>query len=141
MASNIKANGTDLDSIFKARGTSTARANVGWKVNNVDIADRYYASTYPTNNDRIANNTGLQSGGADLKTMFRDINYVLGPTITLQPTNLVLAYGATATFTVAATGVGTLYYQWRWNGVDVGGATSATYSFSNVDEADEGNYE
>ncbi|MFZ4526791.1 MAG: immunoglobulin domain-containing protein, partial [Chlorobium sp.] len=34
----------------------------------------------------------------------------------------------TATFTVAATGTGTLRYQWKKNGADITGATSASYT-------------
>lgn len=55
-----------------------------------------------------------------------------GPTITSQPANESVSVGDTAEFTVAATGAGTLSYQWK-NGADdtsISGATSATYSFT-----------
>lgn len=55
-----------------------------------------------------------------------------GPTITSQPANESVGVGDTAEFTVAATGTGTLSYQWK-NGADdtsISGATSATYSFT-----------
>ena len=49
------------------------------------------------------------------------------PTITVQPASQTVTAGATATFSVTATGSG-LTYQWRRNGSNIGGATSASYT-------------
>ena len=49
------------------------------------------------------------------------------PTILAQPSDLTVAEGRTATFVVAATGSGTLTYQWRRGGTDIPGATDASY--------------
>ncbi len=49
------------------------------------------------------------------------------PTITVQPSNQTVTAGATATFSVTATGSG-LTYQWRRNGTPIGGATSSSYT-------------
>ncbi len=49
------------------------------------------------------------------------------PTITVQPANQTVTAGATATFSVTATGSG-LTYQWRRNGTPIGGATSSSYT-------------
>lgn len=54
-------------------------------------------------------------------------------TIAQQPANLTVAAGAPASFTVGATcSGGTLQIQWQRNGVDIAGATAATYSFTTV---------
>jgi hypothetical protein len=45
------------------------------------------------------------------------------PTITTQPQSQTKYVGQTATFTVAATGTGSLSYQWKLGGVSIGGAT------------------
>ena len=51
------------------------------------------------------------------------------PSITTQPASQSVAVGGTdTTFSVAATGSGTLTYQWYFNGTAISGATSATYS-------------
>ncbi len=50
------------------------------------------------------------------------------PVITTQPANASVIVGQTATFTVVATGAGTLTYQWQRNNADIPGATSASYS-------------
>ncbi|HNG34733.1 MAG TPA: putative Ig domain-containing protein, partial [Blastocatellia bacterium] len=60
--------------------------------------------------------------------------------ITAQPTNQTACAGAAATFTVAATGAN-LTYQWRKGGVNIGGATSATYNIASVAATDAGSYD
>jgi uncharacterized delta-60 repeat protein len=49
------------------------------------------------------------------------------PSIPTQPANLTVISGQAATFSVTATGSGTLTYQWRQNGFPISGATSASY--------------
>jgi hypothetical protein len=48
--------------------------------------------------------------------------------ITAQPLSQTVPIGEAATFTVTATGTPGLSYQWSENGVDIAGATSASYS-------------
>lgn len=50
------------------------------------------------------------------------------PSITSQPSGQTVTAGATATFNVSATGTGSLTYQWRRNGTNISGATSASYT-------------
>jgi hypothetical protein len=50
------------------------------------------------------------------------------PSITVQPTNQTVTAPAAATFSVTATGTGSLTYQWRRNGTNIGGATSSSYT-------------
>src|SRR6516225_10808589 len=51
-----------------------------------------------------------------------------GPTIITQPADQIVTKGQTATFSVTASGSGSMTYQWRKNAVDIGGATSANYT-------------
>jgi Zn-dependent metalloprotease len=60
------------------------------------------------------------------------------PSITSQPANQTVAAGATATFTVTASGTAPLSYQWRKNGASVSGATSASYTTPATTTADNG---
>lgn len=60
------------------------------------------------------------------------------PTITQQPTNQTVEVGGNAAFSVVAAGTPPLSYQWRRNGADLAGVTSATYSFPNVTTNDSG---
>ncbi len=62
------------------------------------------------------------------------------PVITAQPVNLSASSGSTATFAVTATGAEPLSYQWRFNGADIVGATSASLELSLVSAASQGVY-
>jgi len=56
------------------------------------------------------------------------------------PTNAIYP-GATINLSATASGAPTLHYQWRKGGVEISGATDATYSKSNVAVSDSGNYD
>lgn len=50
------------------------------------------------------------------------------PTLTSQPAPQTVCVGASALFTVTATGTAPLSYQWKKNGADIAGATTAIYT-------------
>ena len=100
--------------------------------------------------------TGLPSGmvylkqGPDGNLYFLNVNngnfyriiYTLNqsPVITAHPQSISVSQGNTANFSVTASGAPTLTYQWRKNGVNIPGATSSTYSISNVQPSHAGQY-
>ncbi len=61
-------------------------------------------------------------------------------TITSQPANQAVCAGASASFSVAASGSG-LSYQWRKGGVNITNANSSSYTINNVANGDAGNYD
>lgn len=60
--------------------------------------------------------------------------------ITVPPINQTVSVSSNATFTVTATGTAPLVYQWRKDGVAIGGATGATLSLVNVQTNQAGGY-
>lgn len=58
------------------------------------------------------------------------------PSIATQPSNTTVPVGATATFTVSASGSAPLAYQWQRNGSNISGATSASYSVASAQSGD-----
>ncbi len=62
------------------------------------------------------------------------------PVITLDPSGASPCEGDAVTLSVAASGSPTLSYQWRKNGVDVGGATASSYSIASAILGDSGSY-
>src|SRR5467141_3701908 len=69
---------------------------------------------------------------------FTDSAAAVAPTITTQPGNQIATAGQTATFTVVATGTAPLSYQWRKSGVNIAGATAASYTTPATTTADSG---
>ena len=62
------------------------------------------------------------------------------PFITKQPVAQTVTAGQNVVFTVVATGTAPLSYQWYFNAAPVGGATSASYTITNVNTGQAGNY-
>lgn len=63
------------------------------------------------------------------------------PSITTQPASQTVTVGNSVTFSVAASGSGTLAYQWRKAGTAISGATSASYAISSATTGDAGSYD
>jgi Immunoglobulin I-set domain/Immunoglobulin domain len=70
----------------------------------------------------VTNTVGTATGGPATLTVNT------APIITSQPANQTVNAGKTATFSVTASGAGTLTYQWFKGGVAIAGATSSTYT-------------
>jgi endonuclease/exonuclease/phosphatase family metal-dependent hydrolase len=85
------------------------------------------------------------SGNAQHMAVLKDfrIAFAAGntdaPAITTQPQSQAVNQGSNVTFSVTATGTN-LTYQWRLAGTNISGATDTTYTRSNVQPADAGNY-
>jgi len=114
-------NGAD---IAGATNSSYARAKVG-------AAD---AGDYSV---RVTNPYG--SLLSDSATLVVDTNVTL-PVIVTQPQSQTVIAGQSATFSVLATNKALLSYQWRLNGAPIAGATGSSYTRSNVQTGDAGNY-
>jgi len=65
---------------------------------------------------------------------------LIPPTITTQPLSQTVAVGSNVAFSVAASGYQPFWYQWKSNGVSIFGAAGATYTISNVQTSQAGNY-
>jgi len=62
------------------------------------------------------------------------------PSIITQPTNQTVTLSSNATLVVRATGVPMPNYYWSKNGSPIAGGTNATYSITNVQAADSGQF-
>jgi hypothetical protein len=71
--------------------------------------------------------TATNSGGSSVATPSLLV-VPPGPVITLQPCGQILVIGAPVSFSIAATGTGTLSYQWARNGTPLSSATDTSYS-------------
>jgi hypothetical protein len=65
---------------------------------------------------------------------------VAPPSLSNQPQSQIVAPGATANFVVVATGSAPLAYQWYFKNAPLNGATNATLTVTNAQDANEGAY-
>lgn len=63
------------------------------------------------------------------------------PAILIPPASQSLLLGGTASFSVRARGVLPLNYHWRFNGINIDGATNDSFTVSNVQPVNLGNYD
>jgi len=62
------------------------------------------------------------------------------PTITGSPASRTNEVGTSTTFLVAATGQGTLFYQWQKNGYSIPSATNASFTINSITNSDAAGY-
>jgi len=130
---------------FTVTATGTMPLSYQWKKNGVAITDGT-ASTYTTPavttantgakyTVEVANGRGSVSSGEAILT----VNPApAAAAITIPPKNTAVTAGQTATFGATATGTAPLVFQWRKNGADIAGATSASYTTPVTGVADNG---
>jgi hypothetical protein len=121
-------------------GGSTRWNSLGQYTFNAGTA--YLVTLTTTGSTQGSGGTALRSDA--IRWEFR--SGVEPPTITQQPAARNVCPGGTATFTVAATGSGTLTYQWQRNGVNlsnggnISGALTPTLTVANVSVGDAADY-
>jgi hypothetical protein len=117
---------------FSVTATGTAPLSYQWKKSGAAISGATSAAytipaTVASDNDAqftvtVTNSVSSVTSGAATLTVG------VPPSITTQPASRAVNAGQTATFSVVATGTGTLSYQWKKNGAAMSGATSASYT-------------
>jgi hypothetical protein len=128
---------------FTVVAAGTAPLSYQWQKNAANIAGATAAS-YTTLVTATADSGSTfavvvtnTSGTATSATATLTVNPApVEPTITTQPASQTVTAGQTATFTVVAAGTAPLGYQWRRNGVNIAGASSASYTTAVTTTAD-----
>ena len=117
---------------WRKDGANIAGAtSTSFMITSVTAAD---AGTYTA---VAANSAGsATSNGATLTVTAAAV----APTITTQPASQTVNTGSPITFTAAADGSPTPTYQWRKDGVNIAGATTASYTIASVTLGDAGTY-
>jgi outer membrane protein assembly factor BamB len=132
--------------VFSIAVTGAAPLNYQWRIdagsgwNDISGAtNQSYTTPATLANDNgalfdcvVTNISGSMTSHAATLTVISD------PMITRQPLNVTTLVGFPATFTVAAAGTAQLAYQWQRNGIDIPGATNASYIISTTSLSDGG---
>jgi len=120
---------------FSVVATGTAPLTYQWSKNGSAISGATgssYTTPATVSGDNGSTFTVAVTNAAGSKTSNAATLTVTGgstaPTITTQPQSQTVTVGATATFSVVATGTAPLTYQWSKNGAAINGATNSTYT-------------
>src|SRR5947207_1781600 len=127
---------------FSVTATGTAPLHYQWRKNGVNISGATNSSyttpaTVAADNGSVFSVVVSNSGGS-VTSNNATLMVRIPPTITTQPANKTVNVGQTAKFSVTATGTTPLQYQWMKNGVNITGATKASYTTPPTTAADNG---
>jgi poly(3-hydroxybutyrate) depolymerase len=130
---------------FWVAATGAAPMRYQWQKNGVDIPGAT-ANWYTTPAAALADNGATfravvanDSGRVASASATLTVNAPpAGPTIATQPADKAVTAGRPVSFTVTATGASPLRYQWKKNGVDIAGATTASLTMPAAISPDSG---
>ena len=129
---------------FTSRGVGLYGVGYQWKSNGVNIASATNATLVLTNIEPAFDADYAVSVSTEVGTIAHSVHLyvVLPPVITaISPTtNIACLYGNYLSFGVTATTIGQLdgfplSYQWKFNGTNITGATSASYGITATNDS------
>jgi pectin methylesterase-like acyl-CoA thioesterase len=128
---------------FTAPVSGLPLSTLQWQVNGAPILDQTNSSLTVSNVQYSQNGfvySLVASNVAGMATNSANLFVLVPPSISMQPTNLVVTNTQSATFTVTASDVPAPGYQWYFNSNLVSGVTTSNYFIANVSPANIGNY-
>ena len=140
---------------FSVTATGDGTLTYQWQTNGVNISNSSHYSGCTTatltvtnagSADAVNYRCVVTGGCGSATSSTAALTLKAATTITGPPSGQNVVSGANATFSVTATGDGTLTYQWQTNGVNIsngshyGGCTTATLTVTNAGSADAVNY-
>ena len=138
---NWSSDNAGLDVVIN--GTSTQISRSGYTLAPFRIEPGHFVSGINTL-EFIVNNSADGSTGFRVEAIRAGAlaGGITGPPVILrQPESVDTLIGDQVNLSVLADGEGSLSYQWKFNGEDLGGATSASITLFNISEASLGDYQ
>jgi len=126
---------------FSASVSGLPLPTLQWWVNGVAIVGQTNGSLTVTNVQYSQNGyvySVVASNVAGLATNSATLYVLVPPSISQSPTNLTVTVGNSATFSVTASGVPVVSYQWNRNGSPIANATNASYGIASTQGGDNG---
>ncbi|MDB6019488.1 MAG: C-terminal target protein, partial [Pedosphaera sp.] len=128
---------------FNVTATGTAPLTYQWQFNSGNIAgatNTSYTRTNLQSTDAGNYQVVITNIAGSVTSAPATLAISAAPLITIQPQSLTLTQGTAAVFSVVVSGTAPLSYQWRYNGGNIASATNTTYTRTNVQTVDAGNY-
>lgn len=129
------------NAFFTASVSGLPMPTLQWRVNDAAIPGATSAELAVSNVQYAQNGYRyalVASNTAGLATNSATLTVLVPVTILQQPTNVSVLVNSPATFSVSASGVPAVKYQWRRNGIPIANATNATYNLAGAQGADNG---
>ncbi len=129
------------DAVFAVVAYGTEALSYQWRFNGTDIAGanspvlRLTAVTSANAGSyavRVTNNAGNAASNSAVLSVTPGAPAAVAPSIVTQPVSVTVNAGNTATFAVGVDGTGPFTFQWRRDGANIAGATSAVLTFPAV---------
>ena len=124
------ATNSGFTSFVSGYNNCSAGSGLSMSVSGLTPSTTYYYRVRATNSGGTSGNSGMISVTTT----------TAGPNLNSEPISLTRAVGQAASFSVTASGVGTLTYQWYKDGSSITGATSGAYAIAAVQMSDAGSY-
>ncbi len=129
--------------------SQTASNVLTWRMNGNLFAQRTNYTAFTNGNIMIGMMDlypSIASPAADAFILYDNVRVeldgsALKPVIVMQPTNTTSLAGQPASFSVTASGLGPLTYQWHHSGTNLSNATNSVLTLPSVQTADAGTYD
>jgi hypothetical protein len=115
-----------------------------WRFNGVSVPDAtnaVFALDYPVLEDDGLYDVIVSNPGGSAVSSSGRLTVRVPPAVIAAPVSVATFPGSNIVFGVLARGSAPLQYQWRLNGVDLPGRTNSTLSLTNVQIANDGQYD
>ena len=129
--------------IFNAAASGTGPISYQWMKNGQAITgatESSYGISRVSAQDAGSYSMMASNRCGSVESSSAALTAISGPGILVQPRSLAVCLCSPAAFSVEATGMEPLSYQWKKDGVDIPGANRNTYLISRAVECDEGCY-
>ena len=129
------------DAVFAVAAHGTEALSYQWRFNGTNIAGAnnpvlrlpaVNSANVGSYSVAVSNSAGSASSNAAVLTVSASAPAAVAPSIVTQPASVTANAGSTATLAVGVDGTGPFSFQWRREGVNIAGATSAVLTFPAV---------
>ena len=128
---------------FSAVASGSAPISYQWQLDGTDVAGATavtYRIASAQTSDEGSYTVVVSNPVGTVTSSVATLSLSQAPTVNTGPADVAVVVGQQATLVVDASGTGTLAHQWRFNGVDIFGATEPSFVLFNVGPEHVGDY-
>jgi hypothetical protein len=128
---------------FSVIASGTAPLTYQWRKGGANIAGvtaSSYAILGVTTNDAAGYSVVVGNSVGSVTSAVATLTVLVPPAIRTPPQSLTVTNGSNASFSVLASGSAPLSYQWKFNGNNVGGATTSSLTVTGAQSSNQGDF-